>query len=110
MLKQRPRLDIIWSNQYWVPAQVDIVKSHFIQSAMDNIAELYEFHHFESAVEHFEFIDSLLADNWYLFPAAKRVDGGVCGPNPMQRQSKAASKWPTSTLLHSGSNPAVYLH
>jgi hypothetical protein len=39
---------------------------------------------FQSAAEHLEFIDSLLADNKYLVPVAERVEGGVCGPNPTQ--------------------------
>ena len=80
MLKQRPRLDITRANWYQVPAQVDKVKSHFIQSVRDNIAELYDLHRFESAAERLEFIDSLLADNKYLFPIAECVEGGVCGP------------------------------
>jgi len=102
-------LDITLSNRYQVRAQVDKVKFHFIQSARDNIAELYDLHRFESNAEHLEFIDSLLADNKYLFPVAERVEGGVRGPNPTQRVSKAANKWPASTLLPGGSNPAVYL-
>ena len=110
MLKQRPRLDITRSNGYQVRAQVDKVKSHSIQSARDNIAELYDLHHFESDAERLEFIDSLLADNMYLFPLAEHVEGGVRCPNPMQRVSKAANKWPASTLLSDGSNPGVYLH
>jgi len=110
MLKQRPRLDITRSNGYQVRAQVDKVKSHSIQSARDNIAELYDLHHFESDAERLEFIDSLLADNMYLFPLAEHVEGGVRGPNPMQRVSKAANKWPAFTLLPDGSNPGVYLH
>jgi len=110
MLKQRPTLDITRSNWYQVPAQVDMIKSHFIQSARDNIAELYELHQFESAAERLEYIDSLLADNMYLFRIAEHVEGGVCGPNPMQRESKAANKWLASTLHPVGSNPAVYLH
>jgi len=110
MLKQWPTLDITRSNRNQVRAQVDMVKSHFIQSARDNIAELHDLHRFESAAERLEFIDSLLADNKYLFPVAERVEGGVHGPNPMQRESKAANKWPESTLLPVGSNPAVYLH
>jgi len=103
-------LDITRSNQYQVRAQVDKVKSHFIQSARDNIAELYDLHRFESAAERFEFIESLLADNKYLFPVAERVEGGEHGPNPTQRESKAANEWPASTLLPGGSNPGVYLH
>jgi len=110
MLKQRPTLDITCSIQYQVRAQVDKVKSHFIQSARDHIAELYDLHRFESDAEHLEFIDSLLADNKYLFPVAERVEGAVRGPNPMQRVSKAANQWPASTLLPGRSNPGVYLH
>jgi len=110
MLKQRPMLDITRSNWYQVRAQVDKVKSHFIQSARDNIAELYDLHCFESTAEHLEFIDSLLADNRYLFPIAELVKGGVHGLNPTQRESKAAKEWLASTLLPGGSNPAVYLH
>ena len=67
MLKQWPMLDITRSNRYQVQAQVDKVKSHFIPSARDNIAELYDLHCFESAAERLEFIDSRLADNKYLF-------------------------------------------
>ena len=110
MLNQRPTVDITRSNRYQVRAQVDKVKSHFIQSVRDNIAELYDLHRFESAAERLEFIDSLLADNKYLFPVAERVEGGVRGPNPMQRESKADIKWLASTLLPGGGNPAVYLH
>jgi hypothetical protein len=107
MLKQRPIWDITCSNQYQVRAQVDKVKSHFIQSARDNIAELYYVHHFESAAERLEFIDSPLSDNKYLFPIAEHVEGGVRGPNPTQRVTKAANKCLASTLLPGGSNPVV---
>jgi len=107
MLKQRPMLDITRSNRYQVRAQVNKVKFHFIQSARDNIAELDDLHRFESAAEHLKFIHSLLADNKYLFLVGERVEGGVRGPNPTQRESKAANKWPASTLLHGRSNPAV---
>jgi hypothetical protein len=103
-------LDIPRSNQYQVRTQVDKVKSHCIQSARDNIAGLYDLHHFESAAEHSEFIDSLLADNKYLFPIAECVEGGVRGPNPMQRESKAANEWLAPRLLPAGSYPVVYLH
>jgi hypothetical protein len=48
MLKQQPTLDITCSNWYQLRAQVDKVKSHFIPSARDNKAELYDFHLFES--------------------------------------------------------------
>jgi hypothetical protein len=110
MLNQRPTVDITRSNRYQVRAQVDNIKSHFIQSVRDNIAELYDLHRFESAAERLEFIDSLLADNKYLFPVAERVEGGVGGPNPTQRESKADIKWLASTLLPGGGNPTVYLH
>jgi len=107
---QRLRLEIKRSNQYQVRAQVDKVKSHLVQSARDTIAELYDLHRFESDPEHLEFIDCLLADNKYLFPVAERVEGGVCSPNPMQRESKAANKLPESTEHHGRSHPMVYLH
>jgi len=110
MLKQWPTLDIACSNRYQVRAQVDKVKSHFIQSTRDNIAELYNLYRCESAAEHLEFIDSLLADNKYLFHVAECVEGGVRGPNQMQRESKAHNEWLVSTSLPGGSNPAVYLH
>jgi hypothetical protein len=63
MLKQRPTLDSTLSNRYQVSVQVDEVKSHFIQSARDNTAALYDLHRFESDAEQLEFIDSLLVDN-----------------------------------------------
>jgi hypothetical protein len=110
MLNQWPTVDISRSNRYQVRTQVDKFKSHFIQSVSDNIAELYDLHRFESAAERLEFIDSLLADNKYLFPVAERVEGGVCGPNRTQRESKADNEWLPSTLLPGGGNPAVYLH
>ena len=109
-MNQRPTVDITRSNRYQVRAQVDKVKSHFIQSVRNNIADHYDLHCFESAAERLEFIDSLLADNQYLFPIAERVEGGVRGPNATQRESKAANEWPASTLLPGGSNPTVYLH
>jgi len=86
MLNQQPTVDITCSNRYQVRAQVYKVKCHFIQSARNNIAELYDPHRFESATEHLEFIDSLLVDNKYLFPVVERVEGGVRGPNPTQRE------------------------
>jgi len=110
MLKQWPTLDITRSNRYQVHAQVDTVKSHIFRSARDNIGELYDLHRFESATEHLEFIDSLQADNKYLFPVAERVEDGGRGPNPTQIVSKAANEWPASTLLPGASNPRVYLH
>jgi len=110
MLIQCPTVDITRSNRYQVRAQVDKVKSHFIQSVRDNIAKLYDLYRFESATECLEFIDPLLADNKYLFPVAERVEGGVCGPNPTQRESKADNEWLASTLLPGRGNPEVYLH
>jgi hypothetical protein len=86
-----------------------MVKSHFIQSARDNIVELYDLHCFESTAKHLEFIDSLGADNKYVVPVAELGVGGVRGTNPMQRRSQAANKWQASTLLLGRSNPAVYL-
>jgi hypothetical protein len=99
MLNQRPTVDITCSNRNHVRAQVNKVKSHFIQSVRDKIAELYDLHRFESAAEHLKFVDSLLPDNKYLFPVAERVKGGVRGPNPTQRESKAAKEWLASTVL-----------
>jgi hypothetical protein len=99
MLKQWPMLDITWSNRYQVHAQVDMVKSHFIQSARHNIAELYHVHRIESDAEHLEFIDSLLADNKSLFRVPEHMEDSVCCPNPTQRQWKVANEWPASTLL-----------
>jgi len=84
MLNQLPTLYITCSILYLVQAQVDKVKSHFIQLARDNIVEVYDLHHFESAAEHLESIDSLLADNGYLFPIAEFAKGGIRGTNPMQ--------------------------
>jgi hypothetical protein len=110
MLQQRLTLNITRSKQHQVHAQVDKVKSHFIQSAKDNIAEQYNLRRFETPVECLESIDSLLADNMYVFPVAEHVEGGVRGPNPVQRGSKAANIWPASTILLTGSNPTVYLH
>jgi hypothetical protein len=109
MLKQWLKLDIKRSNWYQVRAQVDMVKSHFIQSARDNIAELYDLHRFESAAERLEFLDSLLADFKYHFPIADRAQGGVHRPNPTQTESQGANKGLAFTLLPGGSNPAVYL-
>jgi len=103
-------VDITRSKRYQVRAQFDKVKSHFIQSVSDNIAELYDLHRFESAAEHLEFIDSFLAENSYPFPVAEHVAGGVRGPNPTQRESKADNAWLGSTLLPGRGNPAVYLH
>jgi hypothetical protein len=109
MVNQRPTVGITRSNRYQDRAQVDKVKSHFVQSVKDNMAELYDLHHFESAAERLEFIDSLLADNHYLFPEAERVEGGVLGTNPTQRESKADNEWLASTLLPGQGNGAVYL-
>jgi len=75
---------------------------------MDQNAECYDFHRIECDAERFELNDSFLANKKYLFLVAEHVDGGVCGPNPMPGESKAANKWPASTLLsgrsHDGGN------
>jgi hypothetical protein len=92
MVNQRPTLDITHSNQYLVQAQVNMVKSHVIQSARNSLEEVDDFHQFESAAECFQFIDSFLADNKYLFPIAEHVEGGVRGANPTQNESKAANE------------------
>jgi hypothetical protein len=110
MLKRQPMLDITRSIRYQVRAPVDTAKFHYIQSARDHIAELYDLHHCESDAERLEFIDSHLADNMYLCPVAEHVKGGVCGPNATERMLKAANQWPASTVLPGGSNPGVYLH
>jgi len=75
---------------------------------MDNIAELYDLRRFESDTEHLEFIDSFLTDNKYLVPVAECVEGGVCGPNPIQRESKAANDWSASTVLAAWNNSEVF--
>jgi len=80
MLKQLTMLDITSSTRSQVRAHVNNVKFHFIQSARDNIAELYYLHRFESAAEHLVFIDSFLADNKYLFAVAEPVEGGIRSP------------------------------
>jgi hypothetical protein len=49
---------------------------------------LDDLHSFESTTEHSEFIDSLLADNKYLFPVAEHVEGGVRSSNLMKRESR----------------------
>jgi len=72
------------------------------------MAELYDLHHFESDAEHLEFVHFLLADNKYLFPVAEHVEGGVRGPNPTQRVSKATNEWPASTVLLGSRNPGLY--
>jgi hypothetical protein len=63
MLKQRPTLDITRSNRYQVRTQVDKVKSHYIESASDIIAKLYDLHRSGSATDGLEFIYPLKADN-----------------------------------------------
>ena len=109
MRNQRPTLDITRSNQYQVHAPVDKVKSHSIQSARDNIAELYDLHRFESAAERLEFIDFLLVDKMKLCPVAERVEGGERDPNPPERVSNSAHECPESTALPGGTNPRVDL-
>jgi len=100
MLKQQPTLDITHLNRYQVRAQVDKVKSHFIQSPKDNIAECYHLHCSESDAECLEFTDYLFTDNKYLFPVAERVEGGIYGPNPTRQCRK---------LLMNGQRPLFLL-
>jgi hypothetical protein len=92
MLKRQPTFDITCSIRYQVQTQVDKVKSHFIQSVTDHIAEVHNLNHFESDTERLEFIDSLVADNKYLFHVAECVQGGLHGPNPMETVSKPSNK------------------
>jgi hypothetical protein len=75
-----------------VQAQVDKVKSHFIQQALDNIPDLYDIHNLESNTELLELIHFQVAGNEYLFPSAECVGGGVHGPNIMQHKLKAANE------------------
>jgi len=89
MLKQQSTLDITHSNWYWVWAQVDYVTFHYIQSARDIVAELYDLHAIEAGAELLQFIDSLRVDNKYHFPVAESVEGGVHSPNTTQRELKA---------------------
>ena len=110
MLKQWPPLDITCSKWYHVRAQACRLKSYFIHSARDKIEELNDLHHFACDAEHLEFIDSLLADNKYLFLVAEHVEGGEHSPSPTQRESKAAHVWPALTLLPGGTNHGVTLH
>jgi hypothetical protein len=97
MLNLWPTVDIQRSNRYQVRAQVDKVKSQFLQSARDNITQLYDRHRFESAAVHCEFIDSLLAHNMSHSPIAGYVEGDVRSPIPTQKESKAANQWLAST-------------
>jgi len=110
MLKQWPMLDIIRSDRHQVQAQGDKVKSHFIQSARDNIADHHDLCHSEFTAERVEFIDTLPAHNKNVFPIAERVEGGVRGPNPTESESKAANEWPASALRSGGRNAPVYLY
>jgi hypothetical protein len=109
MRNQSPTLDCTRSNRYLIRAPVDHAESRFIQSGRDTNAELYHLHRVESTAERLEFIDSLLADNQYVVPVEETVEGGVRGPNPTQRESKAENEWLASTLLPGRNNPAVYL-
>jgi hypothetical protein len=101
-------LDITHSNQYQVLAQVGKIKSHFAQSAMDNIAELYDLHRFESATDILEFINALWAGNKYHFPLPESVEGGVHSPNPTQGESKAANNWQGSIYFLMGPIPRMF--
>jgi hypothetical protein len=52
---------------------------------MDHIGALHELHFIESAAECLEFVDSLLVDNTYVFPAAEHVEDGVRTQNSTNR-------------------------
>ena len=110
MLKQQPTLDIIHSNQYLAQVHVEMATSHFIRLARDIRAELDNLHDFHSTAEHLELIAPLLAHNQFHFPVAERVEGGVCSPNPTQRESKACNTMPASTLLSGRCYRSVCLH
>jgi len=84
ILKQWPTLDITHSIRYQVQAQVYKVKSQWIHSVRDYIAEVYNLHRIESGTDHLEFIHSLLADNKHLFPS-----GRACGRWCTQSKSNA---------------------
>jgi hypothetical protein len=56
MLNPQPTLYITHSNRYQVRAQVNKVKSHFIQSARDNLGELYNLHRCKSTAELYNFL------------------------------------------------------
>jgi len=83
--KRCPRLDSTNSKQYQIRAEVNKVTSNFGELRRDDIAEHYDLHCFESNTECLEFIDSPLANIKDQFPVAECVEGGVCGPNPVQR-------------------------
>jgi hypothetical protein len=51
-----------------------------------------------------------MADTQYLIDLAEHAEGGVCGPNQTQRESKADNEWLASTLLPGESNPMGYQH
>jgi hypothetical protein len=110
MLKQWLTLDITCSNWHQFCSPVDKVKSHFIPSATNYIAVLYSLRRFESATERLQLIESLLADNMYHFPVAKRMEGGACGPKPMPRKLKAGNGQPVSTFLTGRCHSAVYIN
>jgi len=87
-----------------------MVKSDCIQSARDNIAELYDYHWLESNAEDLKLVQPIMADNKYIFPVAEHVQGGELGPNPMLNKSKAANELPPSILLTGRIIPGDYLH
>jgi len=97
MRKQRSTLHSTRSNWDKIPAQVDMVKLHFIESARDNIAALDDVNRVQSAPENLKLLDSLLEDSKYLFPGAERVDVGVCRPNQTERKSNGDSELLVST-------------
>jgi hypothetical protein len=105
MLNQRSTLAIVRSHRCQVRAQVEKVKSHFIQTSRDNIAKLDNIHRFEYSAERLEFIDFRMVDNKNMFPVEKPVEGGALGPHPTQRESKPDNEWQASSLLLARGNP-----
>jgi hypothetical protein len=89
MLNPTPTVHSTCSNWYQVPAQVDKVRFHLIESARDNIEKHYDLHSFQSAAEHLECIEYLLADYKNHFPIAEGVEG--CVRNPKSKSERVQS-------------------
>jgi hypothetical protein len=77
---------------------------------MDNIAEHYDHHRYESAAEHVEFSNSLLAHIENISAVAKRIKRDVHGQNPMQREFESDTQLLVSTLHPCEGIPAMDLH
>jgi len=76
---------------------------------MDNLADVYDLHRFESTREPLEFINPQLVETESLFPVAVFVKGGVCSLHSTQRESKVTYEWPGSTLPPGRCNPNINL-